>query len=408
MPEELIASAFDRQPLSTRREVMRIGAVLAATPLSVALPGCGEAQTAQQSLAERPVTGEIPKLSRRHLGSLEVSALGFGCMNIVWAYGPPIDRYEAVRLVRQAYDRGITFFDTAEIYGPFTSEEIVGEALASVRDKVVIASKFGFDVTPEGQFRGLNSRPEHIRRVTDESLRRLRSERIDLFYQHRVDPEVPIEDVAGTIKDLITAGKIGHFGLSEAGAATIRRAHAVQPVAAVQNEYSLWSRDSDLEVLPICEELGIGLVPWSPLGMGYLTGKVTPGRTFAAGDLRGGFPRFTPEARRANWPVVELLQKIGQRHEATPGQVALAWLLALKPWIVPIPGTTNRDHQAENLGALSLSLSSQDMREIADGFAQIRVQGARSTERLLAQSDVGARPGSSSADGHGMTPLPRP
>ena len=256
---------------------------------------------------------------RRRLGSLEVSALGFGCMNFVWAYGPPVDRQDAIRLIRAAYDRGVTFFDTAEIYGPFLSEELVGEALAPVRDRVVIATKFGFNITPEGQIRGLNSRPEPIKQVTEPSLRRLRTDRIDLLYQHRIDPEVPIEDVAGAVKALIQEGKVRQFGLSEAGGATIRRAHAVQPVTAVQNEYSVWTRDPEPEVLPTCEELGIGFVPWSPLGMGYLTGAITPSTTFAAGDLRARFPRFTPEARRANRPVVELLQRVGQRQEATPG-----------------------------------------------------------------------------------------
>ena len=272
---------------------------------------------------------------------------------------------------------------------------------------MVIATKFGFNITPEGQIRGLNSRPEHIKQVTEASLRRLRTDRIDLLYQHRIDPEVPIEDVAGAVKDLIQEGKVRHFGLSEAGGATIRRAHAVQPVTAVQNEYSVWTRDPEPEVLPTCEELGIGFVPWSPLGMGYLTGAITPSTTFAAGDLRARFPRFTPEARRANRPVVELLQRVGQRQEATPGQIALAWLLARKPWIVPIPGTTKLNHLEENLGALQLALSADDIQEIEDGFANIQVQGGRTTEQLLAQTDIGAKLGTRSVGGHGMSPLPQ-
>jgi len=270
---------------------------------------------------------------------------------------------------------------------------------------VVIASKFGFNITPEGQIRELNSRPEHIKQVTEASLRRLRTDRIDLLYQHRIDPEVPIEDVAGAVKDLIQEGKVRHFGLSEAGGATIRRAHAVQSVTAVQNEYSVWTRDPEPEVLPTCEELGIGFVPWSPLGMGYLTGALTPSTTFAAGDLRARFPRFTPEARRANRPVVELLQRVGQRQEATPGQIALAWLLARKPWIVPIPGTTKLNHLEEDLGALRIALTADDIKEIEDGFAKIQVQGGRTTEQLLAQTDIGAKLGTSSVGGHGMSPL---
>jgi aryl-alcohol dehydrogenase-like predicted oxidoreductase len=255
--------------------------------------------------------------------------MGFGCMNVAWAYGPPIDRNVAVRLIRAAHEKGVTFFDTAEIYGPFISEEIVGEALAPVRDQVVIASKFGFDVTPAGERRGRNSQHAHIKQAVEGSLRRLRTDRIELLYQHRIDPEVPIEDVAGAVKELIQAGKVRHFGLSEAGAATIRRAHAVQTVTAVQNEYSIWTRDPEAEVLPTCEELGIGFVPWSPLGQGYLTGKVGPEMTFdPVSDLRSGFPRFTPDALRANRPVVELLERVGRRSGASPAQVSLAWLLA--------------------------------------------------------------------------------
>ena len=348
-------------------------------------------------------------MQTRKLGKsdLEVSALGLGCMNVAWAYGPPIDRQDAVTLIRAAYERGVTFFDTAEIYGPFLSEEMVGEALAPIRDRVVIATKFGFEVDPVTKLRrGLNSRPDYIKRVAEGCLKRLRTDRIDLFYQHRVDPNVPIEDIAGAVKDLIREGKVRYYGLSEAGGATIRRAHAVLPVTAVQNEYSVWTRDPEHEVLPTCEELGIGFVPWSPLGQGYLTGTVSPSMRFdPKSDLRAGFPRFTPEARRANWPVVELLQRVGRRKDATPGQVALAWLLARKPWIVPIPGTTKLNHMQENLGALEIQLTSADMKEIEDGFAAIHVQGARSSEQVLAWSDIGAKLGTSSMGGHGLSPL---
>ncbi len=329
-------------------------------------------------------------------------------MNLVHAYAPRPSREEAIRVVRAAHELGVTFFDTAINYGPFVGEEIVGEALAPVRDRVVIATKFGYGYDANGRNIGLDSRPEYIKRMVEGSLRRLRTDRIDLCYQHRVDPGVPIEDVAGAVQDLVREGKVRHLGLSEAGGATIRRAHAVQPVAAVQNEYSLWTRDPEHEVLPTCEELGIGFVPWSPLGMGYLTGAVTPSTTFdPALDMRAGLPRFTPEARRANWQVVELLRRVGQRKDATPGQVALAWLLARRPWVVPIPGTTSVDHLEENLGALRIELTEDDVKEIEDGFAGIRVQGARTTAQLLERHDIGANLGTSSAGGHGKSPLPR-
>jgi len=390
----------------TRRDFITKTA-LAGAGLAVSSIGCTALQDQTSAGAASPNQGGKPG-ERRSLGTLEVSALGFGCMNFVWAYGPPVGRQQALSVIRAAHDRGVTFFDTAEIYGPFTSEEYVGEALASVRDQVVIATKFGFDIDPDTRrINGLNSRPEHIRKVAEASLKRLRTDRIDLLYQHRVDPNVPIEDVAGAVKDLIKEGKVRHFGLSEAGGATIRRAHAVQAVAAVQNEYSVWTRDPEHEVLPTCEELDIGFVPWSPLGMGYLTGKITPSTPFRTGDLRAIFPRFTPEARRANRPVVELLERVGRRKSATPGQVALAWLHARKPWIVPIPGTTKPDHLEENLGARNFKLDAADVKEIEDGFKQIRVQGARSTEQLLERSDIGARLGTSSKGGHGMSPLPR-
>jgi len=349
-------------------------------------------------------------MQKRKLGNgLEVSAVGLGCMNFAWAYGPPTDQEQAIKVIRAAHERGVNFFDTAEVYGPFVSEEIVGAALAPIRDQVVIATKFGFEIDPVTKQRhGLNSRPEYIKRVAEDCLKRLKTETIDLFYQHRVDPNVPIEDVAGAVKDLIEAGKVRHFGLSEAGGATIRRAHAVLPVTAVQNEYSVWTRDPEHEVLPTCEELGIGFVPWSPLGMGYLTGTITPSRQFDPdSDLRTAFPRFTPEARRVNQPVVEMLQRMARHKDATPGQVALAWLLAQKPWIVPIPGTTKPEHLEENLGALKVQLAAEDVKQIDDEFARIQVQGARAPEALLAVHDIGANLGTSSAGGHGLSPLPR-
>lgn len=329
-------------------------------------------------------------LSKRKLGKngLEVSALGFGCMNLTWAYGAVVDRQTAISLIRSAFDLGVTFFDTAEIYGPFKDEELVGEALAPIRDQVVISTKFGFDINPiTGQINGLNSRPEHIKKVAEASLRRLKTDYIDLFYQHRIDPTVPIEDVAGAVKDLIKEGKVRHFGLSEAGPRTIRRAHAVQPVTAIQNEYSLWTQVSRVAVLPICAELGIGFVPWSPLGMGYLTGKVTTSTKFPPGDLRTMFPRFTPEAITANQPLVDLLTSIGKEKGATPAQIALAWLLAQSPWIVPIPGTTKFDHLKENLGADSVFLSPEEFDEFDRAVMKIKVHGARTSKALLDQSD---------------------
>jgi aryl-alcohol dehydrogenase-like predicted oxidoreductase len=319
-------------------------------------------------------------MQKRTLGNLPVSALGLGCMGMSANYGPPPDRQGMIALIRTAVDRGVTFFDTAEIYGPFTNEELVGEALAPVREQVVIATKFGFDVDPRTrERRGLTSRPEHIKQVVSASLRRLNVEVIDLLYQHRVDPAVPIEDVAGTVKELIRQGCVKHFGLSEASAQTIRRAHAVHPVTAVQSEYSLWARDPETEVLPTCEELGIGFVPWSPLGQGFLTGTVDAAMTFAASDVRSWFPRFTPEARTANLVLVERLRAIAARNGATPAQIALTWLLAQKPWIVPIPGTRKLTRLEENLGAAAITLTPDDLREIDSATATIKVHGERGT-----------------------------
>ena len=320
----------------------------------------------------------------RKLGktNLEVSAIGLGCMGMSSGYGPPKDKQEMISLIRSAVERGVTFFDTAEGYGPFTNEELVGEALAPMRERVVIATKFGFKFGPKGEQIGLDSRPDHIKEVAEASLKRLRTDVIDLFYQHRVDPNVPIEDVAGAVKNLIQEGKVKHFGLSEPGVQTIRRAHAVQPLTTIQNEYSLWWRKSEEEVLPALEELGIGFVPFSPLGRGFLTGKMNENTTFHSSDLRATLPRFTPEARKANQALVDLLGEIAKRKKATPAQIALAWLLAQKPWIVPIPGTTKLYRLEENIGATSMELTSDDLREIEDAALNIKVQGARYPEKL--------------------------
>jgi len=319
----------------------------------------------------------------RRLGKshLEVSALGLGCMGMSFGYGPAGDKQEMISLIHRAVEQGVTFFDTAEVYGPFTNEELVGEALAPFRDQVVIATKFGFKIEG-GKQNGLDSRPAHIREVAEASLRRLKTDRIDLFYQHRVDPDVPIEDVAGAAKDLIQEGKIKHFGLSEAGVQTIRRAHAVQPVAALQSEYSLWWREPEREVLPALEELGIGFVPFSPLGKGFLTGKIDDKTTFDSSDFRNIVPRFTPENRKANLAFVEWLTTFAQRKQATPSQIALSWLLAQKPWIVPIPGTTKRHRLEENVSAAAVKLTADDLREIDQAAGQIAVHGARYPEHL--------------------------
>jgi aryl-alcohol dehydrogenase-like predicted oxidoreductase len=318
-------------------------------------------------------------------GDLEVSAIGLGCMGMSFGYGPPKDKQEMISLIRSAVERGVTFFDTAEVYGPFTNEELVGEALAPMRKQVVIATKFGFKPASTGESRWseLDSRPEHIKQVADASLKRLRTDVIDLFYQHRVDPNVPIEDVAGAVKDLVGEGKVKHFGLSEAGAQTIRRAHAVQPVTAVQSEYSLWMREPEAEVLPTLEELGIGFVPYSPLGRGFLTGRMNQNTKFDSSDFRNILPRFTPEARKANQALVDLLGKIAERKKkATPAQIALTWLLAQKPWIVPIPGTTKLKRLEENIGAAAIELTADNLREIESAASKISVQGERYPEQL--------------------------
>jgi aryl-alcohol dehydrogenase-like predicted oxidoreductase len=324
-------------------------------------------------------------MKKRKLGNsdLEVSALGLGCMSMGAVYGPGAERRDAISLLRAAVERGVTFFDTAEAYGPFTNEEVVGEALAPFREQVVIATKFGFGINPDGTRYGLDSRPEHIREVAEASLKRLRVDAIDLFYQHRVDPNIPIEDVAGAVKDLIHEGKVKHFGLSESGAQTIRRAHAVQPVTAVQSEYSLWWRGPEAEILPTLEELGIGFVPFSPLGAGFLTGKIDASTQFDSSDFRSHVPRFTPEALAKNLALVDLLRDLAMRKDATPAQIALAWLLAQKPWIVPIPGTKRLERLDENLGAAAVELSFYDLQEINTAASKIEVQGARLPEGLL-------------------------
>jgi len=325
-------------------------------------------------------------MQKRKLGNnnLEVSALGLGCMGMSFSYGPPADKQEMISLLRTAVERGVTFFDTAEVYGPYTNEELLGEALSPLRDRVVIATKFGFQLKPDGSpgFVGPNSRPERIKQVAEDSIKRLKVDAIDLFYQHRVDPDVPIEDVAGAVKELIQAGKVKHFGLSEAAAKTIRRAHSVQPVTAVQSEYSLWTRGPEAEVLPTLEELGIGFVPYSPLGKGFLTGKMNENTKFDSSDFRNTLPRFTPEARKANQALVDLLGTIAQQKKATPAQIALAWLLAQKPWIVPIPGTTKLHRLEENIGAVSIELTPEDLRNIESASSKIKVEGARYPEAI--------------------------
>jgi aryl-alcohol dehydrogenase-like predicted oxidoreductase len=356
-----------------------IGAGLAVGPLSWAASSDQPKEIDNRS--DKELSRGKNKMKTRKLGKLEVSEIGSGCMSISANYGPPAPRDQGIKVIRAAYEKGVTFFDTAEVYGPYTNEELVGEALEPFRDKVVIASKFGYDI----EAGGLNSRPEHIKKVVEASLQRLKTDRIDLYYQHRVDPKVPIEDVAAAIKDLIKEGKVLHFGLSEASARTIRRAHAIQPVAAIQSEYSLMERAPEQNgVLKTCEELGIGFVPWGPLGMGYLTGKMDARTKLdPKTDLRSGFERFTAENLAANMPVVDLLRRFAEKNNATPAQIALAWLLAQKPWIVPIPGTRNIDNLEENLGAINVQLTPADLREIETAFSKIKVHGGRMSEQYM-------------------------
>jgi aryl-alcohol dehydrogenase-like predicted oxidoreductase len=377
------SNAQDRRALSRRdflANAALIGAGLAVGPLL----GTASSEEINNWNGKGLRKGKI-KMKTRKLGKLEVSEMGSGCMSISANYGPPADRNQGIKVIRTAHEKGVTFFDTAEVYGPYTNEELVGEALAPIRDKVVIATKFGFDL----EAGGLNSRPAHIRKVVEGSLKRLKTDRIDLYYQHRVDPKVPIEDVAGAIKDLIKEGKVLHFGLSEASARTIRRAHAVQPLSAIQTEYSLMERDTEKNgVLETCGELGIGFVPWGPVGMGYLTGKIDARTKFdPKTDLRSEFDRFSPENLEANRPIVDWLGRFAEKKNATPAQIALAWLLAQKSWIVPIPGTRNMDHLEENLGAINVQLSPADLREIETAFSKIKVHGGRMSEKHMRDVD---------------------
>lgn len=349
---------------------------------------------------------DISAIPKRKLGSLEVFPVGIGCMNAAWGFGDPMTKTAAAKLFREAADYGQNFFDTAEAYGAWLSEEMVGEALAPIRKEVIIATKFGFAINDQGNITGLNSHPNNIRKATEGSLKRLKTDYIDLLYQHRVDSQIPIEDVAGTVQDLIKEGKVREFGLSGVGAATIRRANAVHPVAAVQNEYSVWTRDPEGEVIAVCEELGIGLVPWSPLGKGYLTSTIDPSADFPQNDRRSTMPRFTHEAMKANWKIIELLQRIGNKHNATAGQIDLAWLLTKKPFITPIPGTTNSDHLKENMLATTIKLSPQDMQELEQGLAGITIVGIRAAEGVLKYLDIGNRGIRSSYGTHGISPLP--
>ena len=374
-----------RRPLSRRdflASAALVGAGLAVSPL---LGGCADHSKNTDKTSDNRVDRGGNRVKTRKLGQLAVSELGSGCMSISANYGPPADRTQGIAVIRAAHERGVTFFDTAEVYGPFTSEELVGEALEPFRDKVAIASKFGFDL----EAGGLNSRPEHIKTVVEDSLKRLRTDRIDLYYQHRVDPNVPIEDVAGAIRDLIKEGKVLHFGLSEASARTIRRAHAVQPVAAIQTEYSFMERDPERNgVLATCEELGIGFVPWGPVGMGYLTGRLDAHVRFdPKTDLRAEFDRFSPRNLAANWPIVELLKRFAEKKNATPARIALAWLLAQKPWIVPIPGTRSMDHLNENLGGIAVELTPGDLQELETDFAKLTVHGGRMSAKHMRDVD---------------------
>lgn len=370
-----------------RREFLANTAVIAAGLAIVSSCASSERPKEIANNSNNGLDSGRNEMKRRKLGKVEVSEIGAGCMSISANYGPPADRNQGIQVIRTAYEKGVTFFDTAEVYGPYTSEELVGEALAPFRDKVAIATKFGFDI--EGVSGGLNSRYEHIKKVVEDSLKRLRTNRIDLYYQHRVDPKVPIEDVAGAIKDLISEGKVLHFGLSEASAKTIRRAHAVQPVTAVQTEYSFMERDVEKNgVLKTCEELGIGFVPWGPVGMGYLTGKIDAHtRLDPKTDLRAGFDRFSPENIAANMPIVDLLKRFAQTKNATPSQIALAWLMAQKPFIVSIPGTRNMDHLNENLGALNVRLMPGDLNELETEFSKLKVHGGRMNEMQMQQVD---------------------
>jgi aryl-alcohol dehydrogenase-like predicted oxidoreductase len=396
----LKANSYNRRDFMMQSAMGGLGLAFGSTLLHACSNMSSNEQANGKNVAES-------NTKTRRLGSLEVFPIGIGCMNAAWGFGDPMPKSEAVKLFRGAADHGQNFFDTAEVYGAWLSEEMVGEALYPIRKDVIIATKFGFDINDQGNITGTNSRPENIRKATEGSLMRLKTDYIDLLYQHRVDPNVPIEDVAGTVQDLIREGKVREFGLSGVGAATIKRAHAVQPVAAVQNEYSVWTRDPEGEVIAICEELGIGLVPWSPLGKGYLTGTVSPDQAFPANDRRSTMPRFTPEAMKANWVIIELLSKVGERYDARPGQINLAWLLARKPFITPIPGTTRLDHMKENMLAADIKLSPEDMQEIEKGLKNITIVGDRAAPGVLSGLDIGNRGIVSSEGTHGLSPLPK-
>lgn len=344
---------------------------------------------------------------RRKIGSLEVFPVGIGCMNAAWGFGDPISIKEGAKLFRTAAQIGQNYFDTAEVYGAWLSEQMVGEALSDIRKDVIIASKVGFAINEQGNIAGLNSKPEHIKKAVEGSLKRLKTDYIDILYQHRIDPEVPIEDVVGAITELIKEGKVREYGLSAVGEATIRRANKVHKMAAVQNEYSVWSRDPEIEVISTCEELDITLVPWAPLGKGFLSGTVMPNATFPKNDRRSGMPRFTHEAMKNNWQLIELLQDVGQRYNANPAQISLAWLLHKKPFIAPIPGTTKIEHLTQNMAAASIKLNAQDMKDIEDGFAKINIIGKRAADNVFQFSDIGSYIGSSSKGTHGSTPLPK-
>jgi aryl-alcohol dehydrogenase-like predicted oxidoreductase len=382
---QLRSSTTSTRAALGRRELLGAGALMGLAPLVAA---CAATNSSQATGGQRATTPPVSRrtMGRRQLGKLQVSDLGAGCMSISANYGPPADRKEGIRVIRKAHEQGVTFFDTAEVYGPLTNEALVGEALAPIRDEVTIATKFGYDIAAGGH----NSRPEHIRKVVEASLRRLRTDRIDLYYQHRVDPSVPIEDTVGAMKKLVEQGKVRHLGLSEAGANTIRRAHAVHPIAAVQSEYSFMERSpEDNGVLATCEELGIGFVPWGPVGMGYLTGTIAADTPLdAKTDLRATFERFSPENRQANMPIVDLLKRFARQKNSTPSAIALAWLLAQKPWIVPIPGTRRVEHLDENLGALDVRLAAEDLREMETAFAKIEVRGGRMSPKFMSEVET--------------------
>jgi len=390
-----------------RRDFINKSSILTGSVLGLSL--LPDFSSLKAETLKKTILSNMTANSKRKLGNLEVSSIGFGCMNLAGIYKPATDFKEAVKVIREAYDNGVTFFDTAQSYGFGLSEKQVGEAVKPFRDKVVIATKFGWDLDfDKKEVKGYNSRPEYIRKATELSLKRLGTDYIDLYYQHRIDPSVPIEDVAGTIKELINEGKVRHFGLSEVGVATIRRAHAEQPVTSVSNEYSIWTRDPEAEVIPFCEVLGIGFSPWSPIGPGFLTGTIKPGTILDPNDARVKFkfPRFTPEAITANYPLVEVIEKVAMRHNVKPVQIALAWHHSRKPFIVPVPGTTNVNHLKENMAANKVQLSSQDIRDIEIGFVKIGVTGARFAPEQLAMGDDGSLLGSSSVGKNGKSPLP--